>query len=316
MIKYIIKRLFAALLTLFVILTVAFCVVRLMPGSVYEDPNLDPEIVRMLEERAHLHEPIPVQYLYFMEGILFENDWGTSVKVEPGTPAFTVLINRIPVSLELNLISLLISIPLGIIFGTIAALKKKRLADTLTSIGVIICISVPSFVFASLMQYFLAYKLGWFPILYEPGAVFSEVAHSMVLPIVALSLHPVATITRYLRGELIEVLSSEYMVLARTKGLTQAQATIRHAFRNASLPLMNIIIPMFAHILGGSMVIERLFSIPGVGGLMINAINNSDHSLTIATLLFYAMISILTTLIVDISYGLVDPRVRVGAKKE
>lgn len=316
MLKYILQRLLAAAVTLFIILTLSFCVVRLMPGSVYDDPNLDPSIIAMLEQRAHLDKPMHIQYFYFLKGVVLEGDWGTSVKVEPGVAAFQVLAGKIPISLKINLISLVISIPIGILAGMIAALKKNKAADTIISVGVIICISVPSFVFASLMQYALAYKAGLFPILYEPSATGMQLLKSMVLPIIALSLSPIASITRYLRGELIEVLGSEYMLLAKTKGLGRFKATVKHAFRNASLPMMNIIVPMFANILGGSMVIERLFAIPGVGGTMIKAINANDHSLTVATLIFYAMISIATALVVDISYGIVDPRVRVGGKKE
>ncbi|NLN83421.1 MAG: ABC transporter permease [Firmicutes bacterium] len=316
MLKYVLKRLLAAAVTLFIILALAFAVVRLMPGSVYDDPNLDQAIIDMLIERAHLDKPIHIQFYYFLKGVVMDKDWGTSVKVEPGVPAFQVLANRIPVSLQINLISLLISVPIGIVAGIVAALQKNRGADTLISVGVIIFISVPSFVFASLMQYFLAYKLKLFPILYQPSAVGALRLKSMVLPIAALSLSPIATITRYLRGELIEVLGSEYMLLAKTKGLGRFKATVKHAFRNASLPMMNVIVPMFANIVGGSMVIERLFSIPGVGGTMIKSINANDHSLTVATLMFYAMISIGTALLVDLSYGLVDPRVRVGGKKD
>ena len=317
MLKYIGQRLVAAAITLFIILTVAFCVVRLMPGSVYDDPDLPAEVVVILEARAHLDKPIPVQYYYFIKGIVLENDWGTSVKVEPGVAAFDVIKNRIPISLELNIYSLMISIPLGVLFGTIAALYKNRWADHVASVGVIICISVPSFVFASLMQYFLAFKLGIFPILYEPSApTFGARMASLVMPIIALALHSIASITRHQRGELIEVMDSEFLLLARTKGLTKAQSIVRHAFRNAAVPLMNIIVPMFTHILGGSMVIERLFSIPGVGGTMIKAINANDHSLTVAVLIFYGIVSVVTNLAVDLSYGIVDPRVRVGGKKE
>ncbi len=136
----------------------------------------------------------------------------------------------------------------------------------------------------------------------------------MILPILALSFGPIATVTRYLRGELIESLNSEFMLLARTKGLTKYKATTKHAFRNSLLPLANIIIPMFTNILGGSLVVERIFAIPGIGGIMINSINTNDHSLTVAVLIFYSMISLVTILLVDISYGLIDPRVRLGGK--
>ena len=303
--QYMIKRVVAACIALFLILTMAFMVVRLMPGSVYDDPNLPPAAVAMLEQKAHLDEPLYIQYAYFLKGVIMENDWGTSVKVEPGIPAFQILARQIPISLFVNLMALIIALPVGIVAGTAAAIKKNTAADHFVSVLVILGISVPSFVFATLLQYFCGYKWGIFPILYEPSAGLSERLHSLFLPILALSLSPIATITRYLRGELIEVLDSEFMTLARTKGLSRTKATVKHAFRNASLPLVNVVIPMFAHVLGGSMVIERMFSIPGVGGTMIQSINQSDYSL----------ISVLSAFIIDIVLGLVDPRVRLGGEE-
>ncbi len=137
----------------------------------------------------------------------------------------------------------------------------------------------------------------------------------MVLPILALAFDPIARVARYLRAELSETMNSEFMLLAKTKGLTYAQSTIRHGLRNSMVPLANIIIPMFANVLGGSLVVETIFSIPGMGGLMVDSINSSDHFLTVAILVFYSLISLITILIVDLSYGIIDPRVRMGGKK-
>ena len=137
----------------------------------------------------------------------------------------------------------------------------------------------------------------------------------MILPILALSFGGIATITRYMRSELCEALNSEYMLLAKTKGLSQVQATVRHAIRNSFIPLANIIIPMFFGILGGAMVIENIFGIPGLGQLSVNSINALDHPLTIATLFFYSLIGLVTILVVDLSYGIIDPRIRIGGRK-
>ena len=137
----------------------------------------------------------------------------------------------------------------------------------------------------------------------------------MFMPILALAFDPIARVARYLRAELAETMNSEFMLLAKTKGLTYAQSTVRHGLRNSMVPMMNIIIPMFANVLGGSLVVESIFSVPGMGGLMVDSINASDHMLTVSILVFYAMISLITVLIVDISYGIVDPRVRMGGKK-
>ena len=181
---------------------------------------------------------------------------------------------------------------------------------------IVIFISVPSFVFASLMQYSLTYIWPIFPTLYDATSPQISVRlWSMVLPILALALGPIATIGRYLRGELIENLSSEYLLLARTKGLTRAQATVRHAFRNSLIPISNTLISLLTGIMGGSLVIEKMFAVPGMGGQLVDAIKAGDHFLTVALLLFYSATSLVTILIVDLSYGIIDPRIRVGGTK-
>ena len=208
------------------------------------------------------------------------------------------------------------SIPLGILAGTVAALRRNTWLDHLISFVIVIFISVPSFVFASLLQYFLTFVWPVFPTLYNAQAPnVWQAFHSMILPITALSLGPIATIARYLRGELIETLSSEYILLARTKGMTQGEATWYHAFRNSLVPIANTIIPMITGIMGGSLVIEKLFSVPGEGGLLVDSIMAGDHFLTVALLIFYSLISLITILVVDISYGIIDPRIRVGGGK-
>lgn len=313
MIKYIAQRVLALLITLFIILTIAFLVIRLMPGSIYDSNEmLSADMVKILEDKYHLNDPMLVQYRYFLEDIIFRGDWGTSMAVQPRVPVWEVLVSKIPITLQLNFISLLISLPIGILAGIFAAIYQNTKVDYTISFFVVVFISVPSFIFATVLQYFLAYKLGWFPIIYNATATGAAKYLSMILPITALSFSPIARVTRYLRGELIENLSSEYMLLARTKGLTRLQATVRHSMRNSFVPLANIIIPMFTNILTGSLVVEQIFSVAGVGGLLVESINSSDHTLTIAILIFYSMISLLTILIVDLSYGIIDPRVRIG----
>jgi oligopeptide transport system permease protein len=165
------------------------------------------------------------------------------------------------------------------------------------------------------MQYFLSFRLGWFPIIYNLSATGWDWFRSVFLPVMALSFGPIAGMARFLRGELLETLNSDFMLLARTKGLTRVQATIRHAFRNSCVPLVGMFVGAFTSILGGSLVVERIFSIPGVGGIMIDSISAMDHPLTIACIIFYTTISLFSILIVDILYGVVDPRIRMGARR-
>ncbi|MDO4837679.1 MAG: ABC transporter permease [Clostridia bacterium] len=316
MFKYVLGRIGAMLLTLFLVMTLSFWVIRLMPMSIFENPEVSPEIQAKLEAEMHLHEPMLAQYYYFIEGIVTRGDFGTSVKVRPGLDVFEILSIRIPPTVVLNIFSLLISIPLGIIVGTWAALKRNKLTDNILSFLIVICISVPSFVFASLLQYCFTYLWPIFPTLYDSQATtFGGQLYSMILPIIALALGPIASIARYLRGELIETLSSEYLLLARTKGLTRTEATVKHAFRNSLVPIANTIIPMITGIMGGSLVVEKMFAVPGMGGLLIDSILAGDHFLTVALLIFYSAISLFTILIVDISYGIIDPRIRVGGGK-
>jgi len=231
MFRYIMSRIAAMLITLFLIMSLSFIVVRLMPMSLFENPEVPLEIQKQLEDKFHLNDPLPVQYFYFISDIVTDLDFGVSVKLRPGLPVFGILINRLPPTILVNFLSLFISIPLGLIAGTVAALKRNTWVDHVISFFVVIFISVPSFVFASALQYFLAFKLEWFPTLYDTNAAtLAQQLHSLVLPIIALALSPIATIARYLRGELIENISSEYLLLARTKGLTKVQSIVRHAF--------------------------------------------------------------------------------------
>ena len=316
MFKYILSRFGAMLVTLFLVMTLSFFVVRLMPMSIFENPEVNVDIQKKLEDKFHLNDPIYKQYYFFIKDVVTKLDFGISIKLQPGVDVWEIIWSRIPPTMIVNIFSLFISVPLGLIFGTWAALKRNTWVDHAISFLVIICISVPSFVFGSVMQYFLAFKFGWFPTLYESTAdTFALMMHSLVLPIIALSLGPIATITRYLRGELIENINSEYLLLARTKGLTQTQSIVRHAFRNSLIPISNTLISMITTIMSGSLVIENIFAIPGEGGLLVKSVKQGDHFLTIACLIFYSAMSLITILIVDLSYGIIDPRVKVGGAK-
>ena len=314
--RYVLQRIGAMLLTLFMVMSLSFMVIRLMPMSLFENPEVPKEIQEKLEDKFHLNDPLPVQYFYFMEGIITGLDFGISVKLRPGLDVWGIIVSRLPPTMLINFISLFISIPLGLIFGIIAALKRNTWIDTVISVFVILFISVPSFVFASLLQYVLTFIFPIFPTLYESTATtFGQMMHSLTLPIVALSLSPIATLTRYLRGELIENISSEYILLARTKGLSRAQAIVRHAFRNSMMPITSTLVSLITGIMGGSLVVESMFAIPGTGGMLVKSIFAGDHFLTVAILIFYSAISLTTILVVDLSYSLIDPRVRVGGGK-
>ena len=288
MAKYIMQRILAMLVTLFIIITIGFMVIRLMPGGIFDDAvDMTYEQRTALEAKYNLDKPIPIQYAMFLKGLVLEGDWGTSLKMYVNVPVWDVIKTKIPVTLYINFFSLIISLPLGIILGIVAAIRKNTMTDYLISFLVVIFISVPSFIFATLLQYFVAFKAGLFPIIYDATASGWDKFYCLFLPIMALSLGPIARVT----AELAETINSDFMLLAKTKGLTERQATINHGIRNSMLPLMNIIVPMFTSIMGGSLVIETIFSIPGMGGIMVKSINAPDYTVTLAALIFYSGIS-------------------------
>ena len=314
MLKYILKRIAAMVLTLFIILSLSFFAIRLIPGDV-AGQNAAPEIKAAMEARYHLDKPLGEQYLIFLRNFL-SLDFGESMTLYPRRPVFAIISDKIPTTLMLNLFSLCLTIPIGLFCGIAAALRKNTMVDHAISAMVVFNVSVPSFVFATLLQYIFAFKLGWFPFLLEIDNAFSlSKFWSMILPILALSFGGIATITRYMRAELFEALNSEYMLLSKSKGLSNVQSTLRHALRNSFIPLCNVIIPMFMNLLGGSMVVENIFGIPGIGSLTSASIQTSDYYLTIAVLFFYSVITLLSMLLVDLSYGIVDPRIRIGGGK-
>ena len=218
------------------------------------------------------------------------------------------------------LYSLLFSIPVGIGLGIFAAIKKNKWQDSFISTMVMLFVSIPSYVYAFLVQYFLYFKLGWLPLqvysLADAGGSWMtwKMFYSMIAPILALSFGEIAGLCRFTRAELTETLTSDYMLLARTKGLSRAQATVRHAMKNAMVPILPMLISSFIGILGGSMIIEQIFSIPGVGQLYIKSIRLFDYDVFMMDGIFYTFIGLLAGIVVDISYGFIDPRIRMGEK--
>ena len=208
----------------------------------------------------------------------------------------------------------------GILLGIYAAIKKNKWQDSFISTMVMLFVSIPSYVYAFLVQYFFFFKLGWLPLqvysLADAGGSWTtwKMFVSMIPPIISLSFGEIAQLCRFTRAELTETLTSDYMLLARTKGLTKAQATTRHALKNAMVPILPMLISAFIGVLGGSMIIEKIFSIPGVGQLYIQSINLFDYDVFMMDGIFYTFIGLLANILVDISYGFIDPRIRMGER--
>lgn len=320
-IKYILKRLGLMLFTLFVIVTMCFVLIRLLPMSPPEGTTkAQTEAILQRWDALGYNKPILVQYGIYLKNIFTKWDFGTSWYIDKLTPAAELLTSRLLPTVLVNVYSLLISVPLGIGLGIYAAIKKNKWQDQVISIVVMLFVSIPSYVYAFLVQYIFFYKLGWFPaIIYSLGDaggsyLSPQMFYSMVLPIMALSFGEIAGLTRFTRAELTETLTQDYMLLARTKGLTRGQATARHALRNAMVPILPMIIGDFIGILGGSMIIEQIFAIPGVGQLYMMSINQRDFDVFMMDTVFYTFIGLLAGIVIDISYGFIDPRIRVGER--
>lgn len=319
MTKYVIKRILLMFLTLFVIMTMCFVLIKLLPLPAVREMGRDINLIMAKREQMGYNKPIMVQYFLFWKSIVTAWDWGVGEQMYEGLSVWNVLINKLPYTVLVNLYSILIAIPLGLMLGIYAALKKNRWQDHLISTLVVVFISVPSYVYAFLVQYLFCFRLGWFPLTLESldnASLFSaRMFRSMFPAIMSLGFGVVAGLTRYTRAELSEVLTGDYMLLARTKGLTKAQAISRHALRNAMVVILPMIIGEFIGILGGSLIIENIFAIPGIGNLYISSINVRDYNFFMALTVFYTFIGLASGIIIDISYGFIDPRIRMGSKK-
>ena len=306
-------------LTLFVIMTMCFVLIKLLPLPAVREMGRDINLIMAKREQMGYNKPIMVQYFLFWKSIVTAWDWGVGEQMYEGLSVWNVLISKLPYTVLVNLYSILIAIPLGLMLGIYAALKKNRWQDHLISTLVVVFMSVPSYVYAFLVQYLFCFKLGWFPLTLESldnASLFSaKMFRSMFPAIMSLGFGVVAGLTRYTRAELSEVLTGDYMLLARTKGLTKAQAISRHALRNAMVVILPMIIGEFIGILGGSLIIENIFAIPGIGNLYISSINVRDYNFFMALTVFYTFIGLASGIIIDISYGFIDPRIRMGSKK-
>lgn len=320
MTKYVIKRILYMFLTMFVITVMCFVLIKLLPLPVVKEMGRDINLVLAKREKMGYNKPIMVQFFLYMKSIFTEWDWGVGEQMYESLPIWDVMMQKLPYTVVVNLYSILVSIPLGLGLGIYAALKKNKWQDAFISTLVMVFISVPSYVYAFLIQYIFCFRLNWFPLqlasLSQAGSLFSwKMFVSMVPAIMSLSFGSIAGFTRYTRAELSEVLTGDYMLLARTKGLTKAQAISRHALRNAMVVILPMIIGEFIGILGGSMIIENIFGIPGIGNLYVTSINLRDYNFFMALTIFYTLIGLVSGIVVDISYGFIDPRIRMGSKK-
>ena len=318
MFKYICKRIGLMLMTFTIIFTICFVLIKLLPiDTSTVGIGQDKDKLNALFEARGYNKPIPEQLVLYVKRML-QGDFGMGINMPEYRfhNVWDVFTEKLPPTVLINVYSSLLAVPTGIALGIFAALKKNKWQDHLISTAVMVFISVPSFVYASLLLYIICFKLDLLPMTMLSGFDYftKEMFLSMLPAVFAMSFGSIAGYTRFTRAELTEVLTSEFMLLARTKGLTKAQATTRHALRNAMVPIFPSIVGEFISVMSGSLIIEKIFSIPGVGNLYLNAINAPDYDFFMMLSGFYLLIGLAAGLVIDLSYGVIDPRIRMGAK--
>lgn len=318
MLKYILKRIGLMIMSFSIIFVICFVLIRLLPINTQVDFGKDQAMVNAEREARGYDKPILEQLGIYLKRIFVEGDFGTVTEVSEfrGRKIVDVFKEMLPPTILLNIYSSLFAVPLGIALGIFAALKKNKWQDHLISTMVMVFISVPSFVYASLLLYIVCFKWNLLPKIMMSGYDYFtwDMFKSMIPAVLSLSFGSIAGYARGTRAELTEVLTSEFMLLARTKGLTKSQATVRHALRNSMVPIFPSIIGEFISVLSGSLVIERIFAVPGVGKLYLATINSTDYDFFMMLSAFYLLVSLAAGLVIDLSYGIIDPRIRMGAR--
>ena len=305
--KYVAKRVITAVFTLLVILLVLFILMQLMPGSPFNDEKLTADQKTALYAKYGLDQPVVVQFGRYVVNML-RGDFGVSYKISKNTPIAQLIAVRLPVSIAIGGYAVALGALVGLILGLIAALCRDTILDTLCTVISVIGVSVPSYVFALALSFQFGYKWHFFPMLYNTA----DALNSSVLPSISLSMFTMASIARFTRTEMLEVMGSDYMLLAESKGISGASLIFRHALRNALIPIITVLAPLVVDLMTGSLVVEKIFSIPGVGSLLVNAIQSNDYNVVISLSFIYSAMYIAIMLVVDILYGIIDPRIRLA----
>ena len=309
MIKYIAQRLVYMFITLFLIASATFFLMKIIPGTPFASANkLTEAQLTIMNEKYGLDEPVPVQYMNYILNIL-KGDLGVSFQFN-NTPVTQLIGDLLGPSAQLGLQAMIVGSILGIGLGLIAALYQNTWIDYTATFLAVIGKAVPSFVFAGVLQYVVGVKLGWFPVAFWRGFEYT------IMPTIALAIFPLSIAARFMRTEMIEVLSSDYITLAKAKGASSFEVSIKHALRNAMIPVVTVLGPLTVGLMTGVLVIERVFAVPGIGEQFVKSIQLNDYPVIMGTTLLFAAMFIVVILIVDILYGLIDPRIRVAGGKK
>ena len=304
MLKYILKRILLAIVTIWAVATLTFFLMNMVPGGPFlSEKAISPQATAALEAKYGLDKPLWQQYLTYMAGAS-HGDFGDSLK-QRGRTVMDIITMKFPVSARVGGVSVLVALLLGVPLGCIAALKRGKFLDNLISVVSTCGIAVPSFVICTLLLYFFGVRLQILPTM-----GLTSWKHS-VMPVMALAFYPTAYIMRLMRSSMLDVLGQDYMRTAKAKGLAGGKILFKHALRNAILPVITYVGPLLAYTVTGSFVVEKIFTIPGLGGEFISAINGRDYTLIMGTTIFLATLIILMNVVVDIVYKIVDPRIKL-----
>ena len=311
MLKYCPKRIGMAAATILAIIIILFFLLQLMPGSPFNNERLTDEQKQQLEEKYGLDKSLPEQIVIYIKNML-TGDFGVSYNIQQNYPVASLLASRYPVSIWIGLQAFAVGVILGLVLGIISALHHNGILDTGTTVFAMLGSSIPSHVVALALLFFLAFRLDLFPLTYSSGTP----VLSSILPTIALAISPMAMTARFTRNEMIEVMSSEYILLAETKGMKSLRVILVHGLKNTLVPLITTMGPMLMGLLTGSTVCEQIFSIPGIGSLFITAIQSNDYNIVITLAFIYSAIYIGIMLVIDILYRIIDPRIRLSGGKK
>ncbi len=302
--KYVLQRVVYMVITLYLIATATFFLMKLLPGTPLSNPELlTPEQQAMILEQFGLNDSIFVQYINYMTNLL-QGDLGVSF-IQDNRPVATIIMERIGPSAQLGVQALILGTVCGLLLGIVAALKNNSWMDYGATVFSVLGMSVPSFVLGALLSYVIGVQLQWLPVALWDGPEYT------ILPTIALSVSVTAQIARFTRSELLEVLSSDYIVTAKAKGISQGAVLVKHGLRNALIPVITILGPLAVNLITGTLVVEQIFAVPGLGAQFVQSIMTNDYSLIMGITLFFSTLLIFVIFIVDLLYGVIDPRIRL-----
>ena len=310
--NYIAKRILMSVLTLFVIVFVLFVLIRIMPGDPFPVERMSAEMIAQKRLELGLNKPILEQFVDYMS-MLLSGSFGNGTSLYNGAPIKPIMLKCLENSFKIGVLSILFGTTVGLTLGIVAALNRGKFVDGLCTLVSILGVCIPSYVFMIFLQYFFAYKIPFFPYFFDP----SRFMFSSIMPAVSLSLLSISTVARFTRNEMIEVMNSDYVKLAQSKGLYGFELMRRHVLRNALIPIVTVIAPLVVDLLTGAMVMEKIYGVNGVGKLMVDAIagDGIDYNYVLALSIVFSSMYIGMMLVLDILYGIIDPRIRISAKE-